>query len=64
MVRGSGRLLGSRPSHGQLGSYQLAGRVSTGKRACVDLIWAGILLDGWQPGNKCWYCPVRMRESR
>src|SRR6266436_711790 len=41
-----------------------AARAATSKRACVDLIWWGILLDGWQPGNKCWYCPVRMRESR
>jgi hypothetical protein len=39
------------PGHGQPGSYQLAGRVSTVKRACVDLIWWGILLDGWQPRN-------------
>src|SRR5882724_8060612 len=30
------------------------------KRACVDLIWWGILLDGWQPGNKSWCCRVRM----
>jgi hypothetical protein len=22
------------------------------------------LLDGWQPGNKCWYRPVRLRENR
>jgi NADPH:quinone reductase-like Zn-dependent oxidoreductase len=25
--------------------------VSTDNRACVDLTWWGILLDGWQPGN-------------
>src|SRR6266404_3912834 len=41
-----------------------AARAATSKRACVDLIWWGILLDGWQPGNKCWCCRVRMRESR
>jgi hypothetical protein len=22
------------------------------------------LLDGWQPGNKCWYRSVRIRENR
>jgi hypothetical protein len=31
----------------------------------VVLIEFGVnLLDGWQPGNKCWYRPVRLRESR